>query len=256
MASDAIPPLPEPQAKPSRFRSFKRPKLRTSLVTGIVVAAPIGLSIFLIWSFVAFVDDQVRPVVLGVTPNSWHKLIDEYAAIPGLGLILLLVALTLVGMLTANMVGRTVVGWGDSIARRTPILGTIYKTLKQIIETIIAQTEPAFKQVCLIEYPSKGTWRLAFVIGSAKGEIQAKFDEDMMTIFMPSTPNPMTGYLMFMPKKTIRLLEMSIEDGIKMLVSAGIVTPDRLPTGGLAPGPSRTSSILSRLTRRRREPAA
>ena len=231
------------------IRRFIRPNLRTSFVTGIVVAAPIGITIFLVWSFVSFVDNNVRPVVLGMAPPVWREFMNEYAAIPGLGLLLLMVGLTVLGMLTANMVGRTVVGLGDEIAHRTPIVGTIYKTLKQIIQTVIAQSEPAFKQVCLIEYPSKGIWRLAFLIGQAKGEIQASFAHEMATIFMPSTPNPMTGYVMFMPKDSVRLLDMSIEDGAKMLVSAGIVAPDYALSTDALPQGAGLQNLLGRLKR-------
>jgi uncharacterized membrane protein len=155
-------------------------------------------------------------------------------------------------MLTANMVGRTLGNWGDSLARNTPIVGSIYGPLKQIIQTVVAQSEPAFKQVCLIEYPQKGMWRVAFLIGTTKGEIRSKFDEDMVTVFMPSTPNPMAGYVMFMPRRSIRPLEMPIEAGAKLVVSAGIVTPDYVPEGGADPQATRAPGLLERIVRRNR----
>src|SRR5262249_52014428 len=191
------------------------------------------------------VDNQVRPVIMSMMPEMWQRSFAAYAAIPGLGLVTLVVSLTIVGMLTANMVGRALLRWGDLLARHMPIVGTIYRTLRQIIETVVTKTEPAFKQVAMIEYPTKGMWRLAFVIGAAKGEIRAQFEEEMLTVFMPSTPNPMAGYLMFMPKKSVRILDMTIEDGIKMLVSAGIVQPD-MPQLASEPRVARVNGILQR----------
>lgn len=241
--------------KPKRFRPFPRPDFKTSFITGIVVSAPIAITLLLLWSFVNFVDDQVRPVVASLTPESWQPWIQQSAAIPGLGLLLLVAALTLLGMLTANIVGRTVLRWSDALASKIPIVGSIYGPVKQIIETVAAQSEPAFKEVCLIEYPQKGMFRVAFVIGTTRGEIRSKFDEDMVTVFMPSTPNPMAGYVMFMPRRSIKPLAMTIEQGIKVIVSAGIVTPD-LPEGGAAvPAPPRKAGLLERFVRKNREAA-
>jgi uncharacterized membrane protein len=222
-------PGPQDGQEAKRARPRRRTTLKTSFLTGLVVAAPLGITILLVWSFVDFVDRQVRPIINRMTPANWHEMIDRYAAIPGLGLLLVIVVLTLLGMLTANIVGRTVVGWGDRLVHRMPVIGTIYKTLKQIFETVVAQTEPAFKQVCLIEYPSKGLWALAFVIGATKGEIQAKLDDELLTVFLPTTPNPTTGFMLFIPKKDVKILDMSVEEGAKMLISAGIVTPEYLP---------------------------
>lgn len=252
MAPDAMPPSLTPPSEPKGIRSFKPVNLRTSFLTGIVVAAPIAITIYLVWSFIAFVDNQVRPIVLGMMPDSWHHVIYEYAAIPGLGLLILVGALTLLGMLTANMVGRTLLRWGDLLAHRTPIVGTIYRTLRQIVESVVTQTEPAFKQVGLIEYPAKGMFRLVFVIGNAKGEIRELFDDDMLTVFMPSTPNPMAGYVSFIPKKNVRILDMSIEDGVKTLVSAGIAQPEYAPVIEPVPRPARTPGLLDRWAARRR----
>lgn len=203
-----------------------RATFKTSFLTGLVIAAPIGITIFLAWSFISFVDNQVRPIVLKITPTNWHEFINEYAAIPGLGLLLIVVTLTLLGMLTANIAGRTIVGWGDGLVHRMPVIGTIYKTLKQIFETIIAQADPTFQEACLIEYPRRDTWAIAFITANTKGEIQAKSEEDLVTVFLPTTPNPTSGFLLFLPKKDIRVLDMSVEEAAKLVISAGIVTPD------------------------------
>ena len=216
-------PALEPNQEPPRLR---RPTLKTSFLTGLVVAAPLGITVFLVWNFVDLIDNWVRPIILRMTPRAWHEVLDSYAAIPGLGLVVVVVVLTIIGALTANIVGRTIVGWGDLIVHRVPVIGTIYKTLKQIFETVVHQTGPAFKQVCLIEWPRKNCHTIAFVIGPAAGEIALKGAEDLVTVFLPHSPSPTSGYLMFLPRDEVKILDMTVEEGIKMVVSVGIVAPE------------------------------
>ena len=222
MAEQPTPEMDEDGA--ARLR--RRPTLKTSFLTGLVVAAPIGITVFLVWTFVDLVDSWVRPIILHITPRAWHPFLDMYAAIPGLGLLVAVVVLTILGALTANIVGRTIVGWGDLIVHRVPIVGAIYKTLKQIFETVVHQTGPAFKQVCLIEWPRKNCHTIAFVIGPTTGEIAAKGTDDLVTLFLPHSPSPTSGYLMFLPREEVKILDMTVEEGIKMVVSVGIVAPE------------------------------
>lgn len=245
-----IPDSAEPAPKPPRR---KRATLKTSFLTGLVIAAPIGITVWLTWSFVTFVDSRVQPIILKATPKEWHAFIDKYDAIPGFGLLLVVALLTLLGMLTANIVGRTVVGWGDGIWHRMPVIGTVYKTLKQIFETVVSQAEPSFQEVCLIEYPRKGIWAIGFVTASTKGEIQARSDQDLLTIFLPTTPNPTSGFLLFVPRAEVKILEMTVEEGAKMVISAGIVTPDYMDTvfaGPPPPEPVKAQGLIERFTRR------
>ena len=245
--------------KPPRARR-KRATLKTSFLTGLVIAAPIGITIWLTWSFVSFVDSRVQPLVFQITPATWHGFIDRYDAIPGLGLLLVVLSLTVLGMLTANIVGRTVVGWGDSIWHRMPVIGTVYKTLKQIFETVVSQADPSFQDVCMIEYPRKGIWAVGFVTAETKGEIQARADLDLVTVFMPTTPNPTSGFLLFVPRKDVKILDMTVEEGAKLVISAGIVTPDFIPPvyagAGNVPEPVKAQSLLERFTRRNNQGAA
>ena len=249
MSFDDQPPDSEESLKGLKARVRRRATLKTSFLTGLVIAAPISITLFIVWAFVDFIDNRVRPIILHMTPATWHDFIDTYAAIPGLGLLLVMIVLTLLGMLTANIVGRTIVGWGDHIVHRVPIIGSIYKTLKQIFETVVHQTGPAFKQVCLIEWPRKNCYTVAFVIGPTNGEIKAKGEDDLVTVFLPHAPSPTSGYLIFLPRDEVKILDMTVEEGIKMVVSIGIVTPDYLPNAEEPIG-SGGRGFLDRLARR------
>ena len=138
---------------------------------------------------------------------------------------MLAVSLTLIGALTAGFAGRMLVRLYDAILERMPVLRGIYSAVKQIFETMLAQKANAFREVALIEYPRKGIWTLAFITGTPKGELGRCFDDEMVNVFVPTTPNPTSGFLLFLPRAEVRVLEMSVEDGIKMVVSTGILTP-------------------------------
>ncbi len=241
-------PAPESELDdPPRLRRI--PTLKTSFLTGLAVTAPIGITVFLVWNFVDLIDDWVRPIILEITPRAWHPVMDAYAAIPGLGLLVVVVVLTILGALTANIVGRTIIGWGDVIVHRVPVIGAIYKTLKQIFETVVHQTGPAFKQVCLIEWPRKNCHTIAFVIGPTAGEITPKGAEDLITVFLPHSPSPTSGYLMFLPRDEVKILDMTVEEGIKMVVSVGIVAPDYNPEEKLRTA-TRGNNFIEKLARK------
>jgi len=229
----------------------RRTTLKTSFLTGLVVAAPIGITVFLVWTFIDLVDSWVAPIILHITPRAWHPLMDAYAAIPGLGLLVAVVVLTILGALTANIVGRTIVGWGDVIVHRVPVIGAIYKTLKQIFETVVHQTGPAFKQVCLIEWPRKNCHTIAFVIGPTSGEIAVKGGlDDLVTVFLPHSPSPTSGYLMFLPREDVKILDMTVEEGIKMVVSVGIVAPEYAGDTSKLRQVIRGNSLIDKLARK------
>jgi uncharacterized membrane protein len=155
---------------------------------------------------------------------------DHYLpfAVPGIGLIIALVAITLLGALTANLVGRTVVGWGELMLDRMPLVRSIYRALKQIFETVLSQTGNSFQKVGLIEFPRAGQWSLVFIATETTGEIPTRVSEgeDMMSVFLPCTPNPTTGFLLFVPARDVRVLDMTVEEAAKMVISGGLVEPD------------------------------
>ena len=200
-------------------------RLRNYFLTGFVVCAPLALTVYIVWSFVGWVDSWVKPYI----PASYNP--DTYLSIrvPGFGLIVALVLITLIGFLTANFIGRAIVSFGEHLLSRMPLVRGLYKALKQLFETALSDKNDMFRTVGMVEYPRKGVWSIVFVAGDKRSEINEKLDQEgdpLMAVFMPCTPNPTTGFLMYVPKSEVVLLDMSIEDGAKLIVSAGLVTPD------------------------------
>lgn len=200
-------------------------RLRNYFLTGFIVCAPLAITAYIAWSFIGWVNSWVKPYI----PIDYNP--DTYLAIrvPGFGLIVALVLITLIGFLTANIIGRTVISLGEQILDRMPLVRGIYKALKQIFETALSNKNDMFRTVGLVEYPRKGVWSLVFVAGEKRTEINEKLDEGddpLIAVFMPCTPNPTTGFLMYVRKSEIVVLDMSIEDGAKLIVSAGLVTPE------------------------------
>jgi uncharacterized membrane protein len=206
-------------------------RLRAYFLTGVIVTAPISITIFLVWQFVTFVDNQVG----GLIPARYNPETYLPFSLPGLGLLVMLAFLTLVGMLTAGLAGRTLVRMGERLLSRMPVVRSVYSTLKQIFETVLAQSSRSFREVVLVEYPRHGIGALGFVTGPTRGEIQARSDEELVNVFLPTTPNPTSGFLLFVPKKDLIHLDMSIEDGIKMVISGGIVGGDAEEQASAAP---------------------
>jgi uncharacterized membrane protein len=196
-------------------------RLRDYFLTGVIVTAPISITIFLVWSFLNFLDTRVG----GLIPERYNPETYLPFGLPGLGLLVMLAFLTLVGMLTAGLAGRTLVRMGERLLSRMPVVRSVYGTLKQIFETVLAQSSRSFREVVLIEYPRRGIGAIGFVTGPTRGEVQDKADEELVNVFLPTTPNPTSGFLLFVPRKDLIHLDMSIEDGIKMVISGGIVTP-------------------------------
>ena len=200
-------------------------RLRNYFLTGLIVCAPLAITAYLAWSFVGWVDDWVKPYI----PTAYNP--DSYLpfAVPGFGLIVALLLITMIGFLTANFIGRAIVGYGENLLHRMPLVRGIYKTLKQLFETVLSNKNDTFTKVGLVEYPRKDVWSLVFVGGEKDTEINAALDkpgDPLIGVFMPCTPNPTTGFLMYVYKSEIVMLDMSIEDGAKLIVSAGLVAPE------------------------------
>ncbi len=196
-------------------------RLRNWLLAGVVVTAPISITAYLTWLFIDFVDTTVKSFL----PQAYNP--DTYLpfAVPGLGLLIVIALLIGIGAFAAGFVGRLFVRLADSLVARMPVVRTLYGAIKQIFETVFAARAEAFRQVVLIEYPRRGSWAMGFLTGTTAGEVQNITEDEMVNIFMPTTPNPTSGFLLFLPRREVRILHMSVEDGIKMIVSGGIVTP-------------------------------
>ena len=198
-------------------------RLRGYFLTGLIVVGPVAITIYVVWWFINLVDAWVKPII----PQEY--LPEHYLPfnVPGVGLIVGIVGLMVVGALTANLFGRTIVSYGEMMLDRMPVVRGVYRLLKQIFETVFSKTGHSFKRVGLIEFPRRGLYALVFVSGDPPMEVREKVGngEALMTVFMPNAPNPTTGFVVFMPAKDVILLDMAIEDGAKMVVSAGLVAP-------------------------------
>lgn len=209
-----------PKALDPQKRSFLA-RLRAYLIAGVLVAAPITITAWLIIAIVNFIDNRVERLI----PPAYNP--EQYLpfSLPGLGVIAMIVFLIVVGMFATNFLGRFFVRIGENILDRLPIVRSLYSATKQIFETVFANQSDAFREVVMVEYPRKGMWVIGFLTGRSKGEVQAKTGDDTVNIFVPTTPNPTSGFLLFVPEKDIIHMDMTVEEGIKLVVSAGIVTP-------------------------------
>ena len=205
---------------PARKRGLLA-RLRTYFLTGIVVSAPVGITIWLIWLFVAFVDDTVVPLI----PDAYNPSDVIGVSVPGIGVIVVLLVVTIIGFLVTNFFGRFMIKLGENMVSRVPVVRTIYGVLKQIFDAVLAQSEGAFREVILIEYPRKGIWVLGFVTSNTQGEIRRVMADEMVNVFLPTTPNPTSGFLLFVPRKDCITLNMTVEEGVKLVISGGIVSP-------------------------------
>lgn len=223
---------PEDTATPAEVANPKRPalsfaqRMRAYLMTGILVVAPISITFYLAWVFIGFVDARVTPLI----PAKYNPETYLPFALPGLGLLVLAVTLILIGWLTAGFFGRLWTRVSEQILNRMPVIRNVYGAVKQILETVLAQQSNAFREAVLVEYPRRGIWAIAFITGRTEGEVQNVTEEETINIFLPTTPNPTSGFLLFVPRKDLVRLDMSVEEAIKMVISGGIVTPpDRRP---------------------------
>ena len=222
------------------FDKSRRPgwiaSMRSNFLTGLIIITPIALTIWLIWSVVGWIDARVWAIV----PDAYqpHRYIQtlyniqisEQYDIPGIGLVVFLVFTIFVGWMGKGFVGRSLIRWAEGVVNRMPVVRSVYSGAKQIAETVLNKKNNSFDKACLIEYPRKGIWAIGFVSTKARGEIANLSPEgkELISIFVPTTPNPTSGFLLFFPSTDIRELDMSVEDAAKLVISAGLVYPNEL----------------------------
>ena len=210
--------------------------LRNNFIAGLVVIAPIGLTLWLIWTVVGWVDSFVWPFV----PDAYQpeELVNRLMGrvpmdanwievnVRGIGVVIFFIFTMLVGWMGKGLIGRSFLRWGESLVARVPVMRSIYNAVKQIAETVFAQSDTSFDKACLIEYPRKGIWAIGFISTSTKGEVLTKANTGPMTsVFVPTTPNPTSGFLLLFPTKDVIELDMTVEDAAKFVISAGLVYP-------------------------------
>ena len=223
-------PFQTPPPAPRRKSFFSG--LRNSFLTGVVVIAPVGLTVWLIWSVIGWVDGVVLPFV----PSRYQPEnilntflgLDIKLQLRGLGVVFFLIFTTFVGWLAKGLLGRSLIRSAERFVNRMPVVRSIYSGVKQIAETVFSQADRSFEKACIVQYPRKGIWAVGFISTSAKGEIRARVNDaqNLLSVFVPTTPNPTSGFLLFFPADDVIELDMSIEDAAKLVISAGLVYPN------------------------------
>jgi uncharacterized membrane protein len=222
--SDIEPKPPEifTGEKPAPSQTGFAGRLRNYFLTGLVVAGPLAITCYLIWSVITWVDGWVRPLI----PPTYRPETYLPWPIPGTGLIVAFVALTLLGFLTAGLVGRTLVGWGEGLLNRMPIVRPVYNTMKQIFEALFSKTGSSFRKVALVEFPAPGMWSLVFVSQPPSDGVAGRLPQgEHVSVFLPCTPNPTTGFFFYVKRADLIDLDITVENAMTMLISAGMVQP-------------------------------
>ena len=212
-------------------------RLRGYFLAGIVVTAPLAITVYLTWTFLTFIDSRVAKIL----PSQWYALYGD-TTIPGIGVVVALVFFVVIGWFATNFLGRMFIRMSEYVLDRMPVIRNLYGAIKQIFETIMATQSKAFRDVVMLEYPRKGVFSIGFVTGRCEGEVQRVTKAETINVFVPTTPNPTSGYLLFVPKKELIYLDMTVEEGVKLVVSAGIITPpDRAVEGASSGGKAGTN---------------
>ncbi len=218
-----VPPLPPVVTEPAHLPRGAR--LRGYFLTGLVVAGPLAVTAYLSWSLINWIDSWVKPFV----PAKYWP--DTYLpfSLPGFGLLILFVGLTMLGFLTANLVGRTLLDLGESVVNRMPIVRGLYKSAKQIFETIFSQSGTSFRKVGLVQYPGPGLWSIVFISSPPSGDIAAKLpgDDDYVSVFLPCAPNPTTGFFFFIRRAEVVEIQTSVDDAFKIVLSLGLLKEEQ-----------------------------
>lgn len=201
----------------------KRPlmaRLRRYLITGLVIWIPLGVTIFIIQFFISNMDQLVT-----LFPESWQPSHLVGFNIPGLGVVLAVLVLLFTGFLASNYLGRVLLSLGNELLEHIPLVRSIYTTAKQISDTMFSNQGRSFRKVVLIRYPNRETWSLAFQTSESLGEVAAKMPEHMVSVFVPTTPNPTSGFLLLVPRDDMVELEMTVDEALKMIISLGVIVP-------------------------------
>lgn len=214
----------EERARPAvltRWRIGLAARIRAYFLAGVLVTAPIGLTIYLAWLVVDYVDD----VVARLLPERYNP--ESYLpfAVPGLGLVVAFVLVTLIGALAAGYLGRILVRISEVFFQRTPFLRGIYGATKQLLETVLAQKSNAFREVVLVEFPRPDMWSIAFVTGARLDAVQNTPSGELIGLYVPTTPIPTSGYLVYVPESQVVRLDMTVDEGLKIVLSGGLVVP-------------------------------
>ncbi|HTV33065.1 MAG TPA: DUF502 domain-containing protein [Methylocella sp.] len=219
-------------------------RIRNWFLTGVIVAGPLAVTVYIVWWFVDTIDSGVKRIVpVRFWPDSHLPF-----PLPGFGVIFAFLALTLLGFLAANLAGRTLIRLGEAFLAHMPVVRSIYKSVKQVFETVFSQSGTSFRKVGLIEYPGKGSWSLVFICTPPAEAIARHLPgDDYVSVFLPCTPNPTTGFYFFLPARDVVEVGISPDDAVKLIISCGVIHPDGKHPDEKAP-PAETDKVRARMT--------
>jgi len=240
----SVPPDPRLVIEPDLLKPSPGTRIRRYFLTGLVLAAPLAITGSVTWWFVNLIDGMVKPLI----PSAY--LPDSYLPfpIPGLGIIIGLIGLTLLGFFAANLVGRTLIDAGEAILHRMPVVRSLYKAVKQVFETIFSQSGTSFRKVGMVQFPQPGMWSIVFIAQEAAPEIAGVLPggAEQIGVFLPCTPNPTTGFFFYLPRSEIIELAISVEDGAKLIMSAGLIQPGQMAAKMAAPARGESAAAVER----------
>ncbi len=193
---------------------------RKYLLTGLLLWLPLGITLWILNTLVGWMDQTLLLV-----PEAWRPEAVVGFRIPGLGALLAVLVVLLTGVFATNFVGRQLAHWGDGLLRRIPFVRSIYSSVKQVSDTLLKDSGKSFRKVVLVEFPQPGQWTLAFVVGEPQGAAAARLGENFVTVYVPTAPNPTSGYVLMMPTSRTQDVQISVDDALKFHVSLGVVTP-------------------------------
>lgn len=199
-----------------------RKKIKKIFFTGIAVLIPIGVTLYIFFFLISVMDN-----ILAIMPEHLHPDALIGFHIPGLGVIVTLILTMLVGLITKSYFGKKIIDWGEGLFNKIPIIRNVYQPTKQLVDSLFSGGVKNFNRVVLIEFPRKGVYTIAFVTGIAKGEVRDIIEEECINVYVPTTPNPTSGYFIVVPEKEVINLNMTVEEAFRMIISIGLVVPDR-----------------------------
>ena len=198
--------------------------MKRYFITGLLIWAPLGITIWVLSFILGMMDQSIM-----LLPTEWQPRNHLGFHIPGLGALMTLLIVFLTGLLTANFIGQRLVRWWEALLHRIPVVRSVYQSVKQISDTVFSPSGQAFRQAVLLQYPRQGSWTIGFLTGKPGGEIADHLSGEMVSLYVPTTPNPTSGFFLMVPKADVIELDMSVEDALKYLISMGVVAPAALP---------------------------
>jgi len=190
-------------------------------ITGLLVTLPISITVYIIWFLIKAMDSVFKFIPAKYLPEAYIDI-----TIPGMGLVSMVILVLIVGLFTRNFIGRKIFGYWENAVERIPLVRIIYIGVKQLLEALFSSNNESFKKAALVEYPRRGIYVIGFITGESKGEVQDKTSHNMINVFIPTTPNPTSGFYILVPENDLTILDMSVEEAFKLIISGGIISPN------------------------------